>query len=134
MRRPAAGFTLLELVVVIVFISVGLAGLASMFGESGRALVIGEDVQTAAQHGQECAERFMATRRDLGFNDPSITTALCDNPAPVGFTRTVTPAGLPTSVGTATSACPNLATCRNIVITTTRGPVSSVITLMQVLY
>lgn len=133
MRRAAAGFTLLELVAVIVLISVGLAGLASMFGESGRALVIGEDVQTAAQHGQECAERFMATRRDLGFNDPSITTALC-GANPDGFTRTVTPAGLPTYVGTATSACPNLATCRDIVITTTRGPVSSVITLMQVLY
>lgn len=133
MRRAAAGFTLLELVVMIVFISVGLAGLASMFGESGRALVIGEDVQTAAQHGQECAERFMATRRDLGFYDPSITTALCGTD-PAGFTRTVTPAGLPTYTGTAMSACPNLATCRDIVITTTRGPVSSVITLMQVLY
>ena len=133
MRRAVAGFTLLELVAVIVLISVGLAGLASMFGQSGRALVLGEDVQTAAQHGQECAERFMATRRDLGFNDPSITTALCGaNPA--GFTRTVSPPGLPTYIGTATSACPNLATCRDIVITTTRGTVSSVITLMLVSY
>lgn len=133
MRRSAAGFTLIELVAVIVLISVGLAGLASMFGQSGRALVLGEDVQTAAQHGQECAERFMATRRDLGFADPSITTALC-GADPTGFTRTVTPPGLPTYIGTTTSACPDTATCRDIVITTTRGPVSSVITLMQVLY
>ena len=133
MRRAAAGFTLLELVAVIIVISVGLAGLASMFGDSGRALVIGEDVQTAAQYGQECAERFMAVRRDLGFNHASITTALCD-PAPAGFTRVVTPVGLPTYTGGLAEACPNAATCRNITITTTKGTVSSVIMLMLVAY
>ena len=104
MRRPTAGFTLLELVAVIVLISVGLAGLASMFGQTGRALIVGEDAQAAAQYGQECAERFMATRRDLGFNHATITTTLCD-PSPAGFTRIVTPAGLPTYTGTGTP-CP----------------------------
>ena len=129
--RRAAGFTLLELVAVIIIISVGLAGLASMFGESGRALVIGEDVQTAAQYGQECAERFMAVRRDLGFNHASIATGLCGT-NPAGFTRTaVVPA---TYTGTTTSACPDTATCRDITITTSKGAVSSVITLMLVSY
>ena len=133
MRRAAAGFTLLELVAVIIVISVGLAGLASMFAEGGRALVIGEDVQKAAQYGQECAERFVAVRRDLGFGSASISTALCDTPAPdTGFTRTVTVP--PTYTGTSTSACPNSATCRDITITTTKGAVSSVITLMLVSY
>lgn len=127
----AAGFTLLELVGVIIVISVGLAGLASMFGQSGWALIIGEDVQTAAQHGQECAERFMAVRRDLGFDDVSINTTLCD-PSPAGFTRTVTvPA---TYTGGPATACPDLATCRDITITTTRGAATSVITLMLVSY
>lgn len=135
MRRAAAGFTLLELVAVIVLISVGLAGLASMFGDSGRALIVGEDVQKAAQYGQECAERFIAVRRDLGFTSTSISTILCDTPAPdAGFTRVVTPVGLPTYIGGLATACPNLATCRDITITTTKGAVSSVITLMLVSY
>lgn len=133
MRRTTAGFTLLELVGVIIVISVGLAGVASMFGQGNRALIIGEDVQTAAQYGQECAERYMATRRDRGFAHASITTTLCGaNPA--GFTRTVTPAGLPTYTGGLATACPNGATCRDITITTSKGAVSSVITLMQVSY
>jgi len=131
--RRTAGFTLLELVVVIIFISVGLAGLASMFGNTGQALVIGEDAQKAAQYGQECAERFIATRRDLGFASASISTTLCNTPAPdAGFTRTVAvPA---TYTGTSSTACPNAATCRDIAITTTKGAVSSVITLMLVSY
>jgi prepilin-type N-terminal cleavage/methylation domain-containing protein len=132
--RRAAGFTLLELVAVMVVISVGLAGLASMFGESGRALIIGEDAQKAAQYGQECAERFMAVRRDLGFVSASTNTTLCDSPAPdLGFTRTVTGPGT-TYIGGLATACPNSATCCDITITTTKGTVSSVITLMLVSY
>ena len=133
MRRAAAGFTLLELVAVIIVISISMAGLASLFAEGGRALIIGEDAQKAAQYGQECAERFLAVRRDLGFASASISTTLCNTPAPdAGFTRTVTvPA---TYTGGPATACPDTATCRDITITTTKGAVSSVITLMLVSY
>lgn len=131
MPSAKGGFTLIELVLVIIIVSIGLLALASMFGNNMRALAIGEDTQRAAQYGQECAERILAARRDLGF--ASISTTICDLMAlPTGFARTVTvPA---TYTGTATSACPNLASCRDVTVTVGKDAVSSVITLMLVDY
>ena len=129
--RRAMGFTLIELVLVMVVISVGLVGLASLFGNTLNGLTTNETVQQAAQYAQECAERVIATRRDLGFDSASITTTMCD-PSPNGFARAVTvPA---TYTGTSTSACPNGATCRDIGITVTKSGLSSSITIMLVSY
>ncbi len=130
MRHAADGFTLIELVLVMLIISFGLVGLASMFGSNVKALTIVEDAQRAAQYGQECAERVIATHRDLGFD--LFNTATCDPAPPGGFATAVT---VPrTYIGDNTSACPNLVRCRDVSITVTKSPVSSNITLMLVEY
>ena len=67
MNRPA-GFTLIELVLVMIVISVGLLGLAAAFSNSARSLTTNETLQQATQSAQECAEKAMATRRSLGFS------------------------------------------------------------------
>jgi len=133
MPRAEGGFTLIELVLVMIIISIGLLGLTSMFGNNMRTLAIAENTQSAAQYGQECAERVLAVRRDFGFTSVSnINPTTCDLPTlPTGFGRTVT---INTYFGTNNTACPNLANCRDVTITVNSGSASSVTTLMLVNY
>lgn len=142
----SAGFSLIELILVIVILGVSLAGLASMFSGSTIALATGEEVQKTAQYAQECAERVVAVRRNLGFTGTginnttsgNITSTLCD-PSPDGYTRTLTLgpnyAGSSCS-GTTCSGCPSGAICRDVTISVqlTNGSGSSSIQLMLANY
>jgi len=124
MRRPS-GFTLIELVIIIIIVGVVVAGLVPTLSTTAKSLSTNETLQQATQYAQECAERAVATRQNLGFADfPS--TFNCSNPS--GFTRTVTVGG--TYVGTTLTPCPNLVTCRDIAITVASGVISSSITTM----
>lgn len=133
MRRVSGGFTLVELVVVMIVVSAGLLGIVTLFGNNISALVVGEDNQRAAQYGQECAERVLAVRQIQGFDSVNIATTMCDSlTLPGGFVRTVAvPA---TYTGTTTTACPNLATCRDVTVTVTKGSASSVTAIMLASY
>lgn len=140
MRRPS-GFTLIELVVVMVVISVGLLGIASLFSNTAKGLSINESMQQAAQYAQECAEHVLAVRYDLGFTSSSINDTMCNALGTTpGFTRTVTNAGAndtytcPSPQAPSCSACPPSATCRNVAVTVDGNSVSSSITIMLVNY
>ena len=140
MRRKS-GFSLIELVMVMVIISVGVVGVVPLLGNSAKSLTTNETVQQAAQYAQECVEGVLATRRNLGFTwfDTHEFTAAAFCPLINGFTRTVTLtppyASSPNYyTGTSTSACPNLISCRDITIATTKGAISSSITVMLVNY
>jgi prepilin-type N-terminal cleavage/methylation domain-containing protein len=111
--RKGGGFTLLEMIAVIVVLSVGIAGLAPLFGNATMAMVQGQVVQEAAQHAQDCADRVLGIRRASGFNSANINTTMCD-PAPTGFTRTVALSNVYT--GAAGMACPTGVNCRDVVI------------------
>lgn len=126
------GFTLIELVAVMIVISVGLLGLASLFSNSSTSLSTNETLQRVTQYAQECAERAIATRRDLGFADASISSSLCDSLAlPAGFTRSV---GVTTYNGTG-SPCPSgTNNCKDVLVTVANGTLSSAITVMLVNY
>jgi type II secretory pathway pseudopilin PulG len=130
--RPG-GFTLVELVLVMLVISGGLIGLATVFGGSYRSLSANETLQQAAQYAQECAERVLSVRRDLGFTSTGINSTMCDSPAmAAGFTRTVTvPA---TTTGTGTTACPSGTTCREVTVAVTNGSLSSSVSVLLVNY
>ncbi|MGE5650577.1 MAG: type II secretion system protein [Bacillota bacterium] len=124
--RRVDGFTLLELLAVIVIVSVGLAGLAKMFGNTSMALVLGEGTQLTAQYAQECAEYVLGVRKDLGFT--SITENTCDSlPAlPAGYSRSLSLAA------NTTGTCPSSSTCANVAVTVSRGTASTTITVMLV--
>lgn len=126
------GFSLIELVIVMLIISGGVLGLAGAFGNAAKSLTINESLQQAAQYGQECAEKALANRHDNGF--AGMAAFACDaNPA--GYTRVAAVGAVYT--GTAVSACPNSIQCRDIVITTTstsNGTLNSSITVMLASY
>jgi len=108
--RRALGFSLIELVMIIVIIGIVSTGFVSAFSTSTLSLNKNEILQQATQYAQECAERAVATRKEVGFSAfPSNFS--CANPA--NFTRTVVVGNVYTNSG----ACPSGVNCRNITIT-----------------
>lgn len=102
-RRRQHGFSLIELVMVIMILGIASVGLASGYTQLGRSLLLNEDAQAAAQQAQACAEHILASRRNRGyaqrFNDcaalgafngygPPAVTTWAPNAAqcPAGFT------------------------------------------------
>lgn len=127
--RRLSGFSLLELIVVIVLISVGLLGLSRLTGGLGKAMYGTANLQTMSQYAQECAERVISTRRESGFASSLLTSTLCD-PSPASYVRTLI---MPASyTGTAsTPACPLGATCRDVTVKVCTGSVSPCPTTAQ---
>lgn len=119
--RPAraAGFTLIELVAVIVVASVGLVGLARMFGNTNLGLARATDEQAAAQYVQECAERVLQTRRDYGLATTRLSSTMCATPTIQGFVRTLTFTSNYT--GGASGACPSGIICRDATVEVCAG-------------
>lgn len=116
--RTSAGFTLLELMAVMVMISVAMVGAARLWSNANSGLEKAANAQLLSRYAQECAERVIQTRKDYGFTSTLINSTMCD-PAPASHIRTVTvPA---TSTGTATTACPNGAACRDITVKVCAG-------------
>lgn len=139
------GFSLIELVIVMIIISVGLLGLAGMFGNVSTSLSTNETLQQATQYAQECAEKLIATRRSNdGFTQFKSNGSFSCGSNPSGFTRLPNDAAPDTGstytgvVGTCNShtpcPCPVDVLCREIPITVTSGSLSSSVTVMLVDY
>lgn len=137
MKHPRrTGFSLIELVIIIVVVSIAAVGMLALFGIVGRSLAINEDTQIAAQVAQECAEHIMAVRRNPlpGNGYAAITTTICDAlPAlPTGFGRTVVVAPLATNPPCTVAAA---GTCQQVQVTvSTPSTANAVLTLMVVNY
>ena len=135
MNRPLyKGFSLIELIIVIVVVSIAAVSMLALFGVVARSLNINEDTQIAAQLGQECGEHILAARRNPKIGYSAIDNAICDAlPAPLaGFARTVAVTDLTTSPPcTVTTA----GTCKNAEVSITTLTTSpTVFTLMVVNY
>lgn len=146
------GFTLIELVIVILITSFGLLGLTSLFSNASSSLTTNETLQRATQYAQECAEKVIATRRDdpLGFDATSLATAapsnICntvdDAPAGLlpalatGFARTVVVGSTYSGDVANTAPCPSgTDNCRDVTVTVTNSALSNtVITLLLIKY
>lgn len=138
------GFTLIELVIVMLVISFGLLGLTSLFSGSATSLTTNETLQQATQYAQECAEKLIATRRSNGFTQFTANGPFSCGSNPSGFTRLPNDSSLDTGgtytgvAGTCNSntpcPCPVGVLCRDIPITVTSGSLSASITVMLVDY
>ena len=134
-RRFGNGFTLIELVAVIVVLSIAAAIFATGFAQLPRPLGVDEEAQTAAQLAQECGEHIVAFRRDSdpsrGYDNIPTGTgiAICDvlTALPAGYTRTV---DVTNTSGIA--PCPSSAACKQAVVTASGGAYSSRITFLLV--
>lgn len=115
----ARGFSLIELIMIIVALGIMGAFLATTLSQLPRSLDLSEGAQTASQLAQQCSERILARRRSsaAGFN--TIVTGTC--------------AGLPTLAGYAVTdvvsdvsgvaPCPSALanSCKRVVVTVTRN-------------
>jgi prepilin-type N-terminal cleavage/methylation domain-containing protein len=132
MARSARGFTLLEMVLVIVLLGVGTIGVLSMFGQVAKSLPASRDVQAAAQGAQACAEYILGARRSGQVAVADIDATICNVlPAVSGFSRSVAVSDV-----SAGAACPDSAagTCVQAVVTVASADVTSSVTLMVVNY
>ena len=129
MKKPVNGFTLIELVLVIVMLSIASVGLVALFGQLTSSLAVNNDTQTAAQQAQECAEYLLSVRRRAGYNLGGIAdcSAL---PALNGFG--------PPAVSVANPytgpACPGSANCKLLTIKALYGSAGSTVTLLLTEY
>ncbi|HJX18205.1 MAG TPA: type II secretion system protein [Acidiferrobacterales bacterium] len=116
--RAARGFSLIELIMIIVAISVMGVFLTTTFSQLPRPLEVSEGAQTASQLAQQCSERVLARRRasGAGLGFASIVTGTCAGlPTLPGYTVTDVVAPL------AGGACPALAACKQVTVTVTRN-------------
>lgn len=94
------GFSLVELVIVIVVLAIGVVGIGSAFAYLSRSLALNEELQRGWQIAHECAEHVMGLARKpagaygaVAVGSPS---AACDAiPAVAGYSRTVNVTALP---------------------------------------
>jgi len=61
------GFTLVEMVMVIVILGIASVALMDQFVNTSKSYLIDERLQTATQLAQECAEHILAMRRVQGY-------------------------------------------------------------------
>ncbi len=130
-HTPQQGFTLLELVLVIVVVALASVPILGQFSQAGQSLLLNEEIQTAGQLAQERAEGLMAVRRDQGYAAiPTGTTSEVLTGNYAGFTRTLTVNEPPSGTGCAVGA-----TCKEVLIGVARGGDSRAgLTLMLVDY
>ena len=133
-RHIPRGFSLIELIVVIVVVSIAAVVLLAQFGGIAKSLGSNEDIQAAAQLAQECSEYVMAVRRNPTQGFAAVTDTVCDVlPAPLpGFTRTVDVTNLTARPPcTATTA----GTCKKVVVSIAKGAITpAAVTLMVINY
>jgi prepilin-type N-terminal cleavage/methylation domain-containing protein len=112
------GFTLIELIAVIIIVSIATVPLFSLFSQAGFSLLADEKLQTATQLAQERAEYLLGVRRNRSYTDPEVSTPLIENLAGnyAGYTRTTTVTdpflGL---------ACPGGAACKQLAVRVDEG-------------
>lgn len=121
MKSPVRnqGFSLIEMVMVIVVLSVAGVAILGQFGQAASSLITNERLQAAAQLAQGGAEQVLATRRVLGFNDPALALGSSAEP-PIGvggqnYIRTTDITAAPAT------GCPTGAICKGVVVTVDQG-------------
>lgn len=110
------GFTLIELVTVMLVIALASVPLFGQFSSAASRLLEDEKIQTAVQLAQERAEALIALRRSQGFVAVPVGT-LNDTLAGnyTAYSRQVTVNQPPTGPG-----CPTGASCKEVIIAVNR--------------
>ena len=126
------GFTLIELIAVIIIMAVASVPLLGLFSQSGQSMLANEKIQTATQLAQERAEYLMAVRRnqdyaatDISVNQTEVLTGNYSN-----YTRTTSI--IDETVPYAGSDCPAAGACKQITVSvaeagTTRAEITFVL-------
>jgi len=117
-RSLQSGFTLIELIMVIIIVALAAVPILGQFTRVAGSTLIDEALQTAAQLAQERAEGILAQRRAQGYAAVATGTTndvLTGNYS--GYSRSVTVTQPPAGGG-----CASGATCKGVVVRVDRGP------------
>lgn len=113
------GFSLIELIMIIVALGIVGAFLATTLTQLPRSLDVNEGSQTGAQLAQQCSERVIAQRRNPAFGFGPIATGVCASlPAPAGYAVADV-----VDAAYAGAACPAAGACKRVTVTVTRNAV-----------
>lgn len=113
------GFSLIELIMILVLLSLGSVVLVRLYGQSVGSLDENVAFQTGAQAVQQCAEHFLGTRRRAGYS--AVASTDCTGLGmPAGYTRSLS---FSTTTG-GTGICPGAASveCTTVLITVSDTP------------
>jgi len=111
------GFTLVELVLVIVVVALASVPILGQFSQASQSLLLDEAIQTAGQLAQERAEAVLAVRRNQGYAAiPTGTTSEVLTGNYAGYTRSVTVNDPPVGTGCAVGA-----SCKEVLVSVTHG-------------
>ena len=116
-RSLQGGFTLLEMIMVMVIIALASVPILGQFTQAGSTLLLDEEIQTAAQLAQARAETVLADRRANGYvaiATGTVNETLTGNFA--GYTRSTTVNQPPVGSGCAVGA-----TCKEVIVSVSRG-------------
>lgn len=143
-HRPQQGFSLIEIVLIIVLLGVGAAAMVGMFSNVGRTLGDNQGMQTGAQLVQKCAEHIMAFRRSTlasqGYANVTIgnNTGICDASfSAVGGFTSAPVVNVTAHDSSSLAACPSATAgdCKQVDITISKSGVTMAsTTLMLVNY
>ena len=115
------GFSLIELILVIVIVSIAAVMLLSSFSYVGTSIIVSDDLQVGLQVAQECGDYIITSRRDVSNDYVGIDNTTCDALVlPSGFTRSIT---ITVENSTTLPACPSSA-CKKVAISVSKGATS----------
>ena len=122
------GFTLIEIVIVIVVMSASGFAFLSFFMQSAGSINDNYGIQTGIQFGRECMEQLITLRRYVaGY--AGVDSTICDNlPAMTDFTRSVTLTPFDNTVNT---VCPLGVQCQTAEVAVSHK--GNVVSKMQIL-
>ena len=111
------GFTLLELIMVIVIVALASVPILGQFTQASSSMLLDEQIQTAAQLAQERAEAVLADRRLLGYTAiPTGTTVDVLSGNYTAYTRTLSVTEPPSGSGCAIGA-----SCKEVIVSVDRS-------------
>ena len=110
------GFTLIELIVVVVILAIGAATVSLMVANAGRHQSGNRDFQVGTQLIQQCAEFILTKhRRDQTYFSSLATSANCYGMATFGGWSAAPAVTIANHTGLA--GCPTSGTCKLVTIT-----------------
>lgn len=129
--KTQRGFTLIEIVMVIIIMAVTSVPIFGLFSQAGVTALSNGTIQTAIQLAQERAEHLIAVRRNQHYTAVDISVGQVENltGSYAGFTRTTTIDSAYTG-----SDCPAV-TCKQVTVGVTEsGQTHAEITFILVNY
>ncbi len=110
----AAGFSLLELILVIVLLGLASVPLLGSFNQVSLALQVTQDDQIGLQLAQEKAEQLLADRRHFGFTAASLAVGTGTTLLTAPYNRYSRKVTITAHTSATLNGCPPAAACKRV--------------------